>query len=175
MAWKIVAFVLVAPVAVYMVLAAIYGRVGLLERLFGPAVREPVDFARLDLKPSPNQYLVCPAVLCVAKPHLESPVFEASLDELREAWFRMIARQPRVSLLSSNPAVEQYEYQALTPVIHFPDAVTVRLLPADEGNSTLAIYGRSHYGRSDLGENRRRTQRWLDRLRTELNSPSGPR
>jgi uncharacterized protein (DUF1499 family) len=166
--WKLAAVVFGAPVVLYISLAAIYGRVGLLERLFGPIQREPVDFATLQLKPSPNQYLVCPPGLCRAQAHAESPEFDVSVEELRAAWFRVMQRQPRVTLLSSDPDKQQYEYQALTPVIHFPDAVTVRLLPASSGKSTLAIYSRSHYGYGDLGENRRRVQGWLEQLAAEL-------
>ena len=168
MGWKVCAILIGAPVVIYAVLAAIYGRVGLLERAFGPIERAAVDFATLELKPSPNQYLVCPPELCRAKPHLASPVFDVSLEELRAAWFRVIERQPRVTLLSGDPNTDQYEYQALTPVIHFPDTVTVRLLPANEGRATLAIYSRSHYGRSDLGENRRRVRSWIEQLSRQL-------
>jgi uncharacterized protein (DUF1499 family) len=166
--WKLGATVLAAPVVVYMSLAMVYGRVGLLERVFGPIHREPVDFATLELNPSPNQYLVCPRELCRAQPHAECPEVDASVEELRAAWFRMMQRQPRVTLLSSDPVREQYEYQALTAVIHFPDAVTVRLLPSGDRHSTLAIYSRSHYGYGDMGENRRRVQGWLEQLREEL-------
>jgi uncharacterized protein (DUF1499 family) len=173
--WKLGAIVVAVPVVLYMFLAMIYGRVGLLERVFGPIRREQVDFATLELKPSPNQYLVCPPELCRAKPHAESPVFDLTLEELRAAWFRMIERQPRVRLLSSDPGKEQYEYQALTPVIHFPDAVTVRLLEAGEGRSTLAVYSRSHYGYGDLGENRRRVQGWIEQLSRELGNHRWPR
>lgn len=166
--WKVVLLLVGAPVVLYVALASVYGRVGLLEKAFGPVARSPVDFSTLELKASPNQYLVCPRDLCVAKPHAPSPVFDASLEELRDAWLRMIARQPRVELLSNDPNEEQYEYQVLTPVIHFPDTVTVRLLPGNEGRSTIAIYSRSHYGYSDLGVNRRRVQGWLEELSQEL-------
>ncbi len=166
--WKVVLIVLGVPAVLYVALASIYGRVGLLEKAFGPVERAPVDFSTLELKASPNQYLVCPRELCVAKPDATSPVFDASLEELRAAWLRVIGRQPRVTLLSNDSNEEQYEYQALTPVIHFPDAVTVRLLPANEGRSTIAIYSRSHYGYSDLGVNRRRVQGWLEELSHEL-------
>jgi uncharacterized protein (DUF1499 family) len=173
--WKLGAVVLGAPVVVYVSLAMVYGRVGLLERAFGPIHREPVDFATLELKPSPNQYLVCPREWCRARPHAESPEFAASVEELRAAWFRMMQRQPRLTLLSSDPVGEQYEYQALTAVIHFPDAVTVRLLPAGEGHSTLAIYSRSHYGYGDMGENRRRVQGWLEQLHEEMETTARKR
>jgi uncharacterized protein (DUF1499 family) len=168
--WKVGAVLFVAPVVLYVALAMVYGRVGLLERMFGPIRREPVDFATLELKPSPNQYLVCPPELCRAKAHQQSPLFEVPLDDLRAAWLRVISRQARVSLLSSDPGREQYEYQALTAVFHFPDAVTVRLLSAGEGKSTIAVYSRSHYGYGDLGVNRRRVRAWLAQLAEELDT-----
>lgn len=166
--WKLGAFVLALPVVLYLSLVLTHGRVGALERIFGPIKREPVDFTTLQLKPSPNQYLVCPPGTCRAKPHEESPVFVVPLEELRAAWLRVMEKQPRVTLLSSDPGKQQYEYRALTPVIHFPDAVTVRLMSAPDGKSTLAIYSRSHYGYGDLGENRRRVRAWLKQLSREL-------
>jgi uncharacterized protein (DUF1499 family) len=166
--WKLGALLLALPFVVYLGLVTIYGRVGALERILGPLKREPVDFAVLQIKPSPNQYLVCPPGLCQLRPHEESPVFDVPLEELRVAWLRMIQKQPRVTLLASDPDEQQYEYQALTAVIHFPDAVTVRLLSTPSDQSTLAIYSRSHYGYGDLGENRRRVRAWLDQLSREL-------
>ena len=118
--WKVGAVILGAPVILYVALAMIYGRVGLLERVFGPIHREPVDFATLELKPSPNQYLVCPPGLCRAKPHEKSPEFEVPLEKLRAAWLHVIQRQPRVTLLSSDPGQDQYEYQALTAGVPLP-------------------------------------------------------
>ncbi len=168
MLWKVGAVVLAIPVVLYVSLAMIYGRVGLLEKVFGPIERSPVDFATLELKPSPNQYLVCPPGLCHARADQQSPEFAVPLEDLRAAWQRVIHRQPRVTLLSTDPERDQYEYQALTPVIHFPDAVTVRLLSVGEGKSTIAVYSRSHYGYGDLGVNRRRVRAWLDLLAREV-------
>jgi uncharacterized protein (DUF1499 family) len=168
--WKLGAVLLGAPVVLYISLAMIYGRVGLLERVFGPIRREPVDFATLELKPSPNQYLVCPPGLCKAQPHEPSPEFDVPLEKLRAAWLRVIQRQPRVTLLSTDPGRQQYEYQALTAIFYFPDAVTVRLLAVGEARCTIAIYSRSHYGYGDLGVNRQRVRSWLEQLSRELQS-----
>jgi len=40
----------------------------------------------------------------------------------------------------------------------------VRVLPAGEGKSTLAIYSRAVYGRRDFGVNQARIEDWLSRL-----------
>ncbi len=165
---KILLGLLLLPVAVYLVLALALGREGLLERVFGPVARQPVDFATLKLKPSPNQYLVCPPGHCAAQPHAESPVFEVPLEQLRAAWFRVVEQRPRVRLLASDPENEQYEWEARTAVLLFPDTVTVRFIPLEGDRSTLAIYSRSHYGYGDLGVNQNRITDWLERLRQEL-------
>jgi len=157
--------VLLAPVAIYAGMALVWGREGALEKIWGPVRREPVDFETLELKPSPNQYLVCPPDFCAAQAHEQSPVFEVPAEELRNRWMRMTEGLGRVALLSRDDERLQYDFEARTPVILFPDTVTVRFIPLDERRSTLAVYSRSHYGYSDLGENRRRVQKWLRMLR----------
>ena len=52
-----------------------------------------------------------------------------------------------------------------TPLLRFPDLVSVEVLLVDGNRSTLAILSRSVYGHSDLGTNRRRVTAWLDTLR----------
>lgn len=161
----IILFAVCALALLYCVFAAANGKKEALALLFGPVERQSVNFETLELKDSPNQFLVCPPDLCrQAKPHLESPVFELSVDELRQRWMERIASQPRVSELSSDG--DQYDFEQLTPLIGFPDTVTVRFLPAGEGRSTLAIYSRSHYGHSDLGANKKRIRAWLELLTT---------
>ena len=161
---EVLSFVFLIAALLYATMALMVGRRGVLELIFGPVERRPVDFATLQLEESPNQYLVCPADFSAAKPHQESPVYDVSVAELRDKWFRLMENQPRVKPLSSDRANEQYSFEVLTPVIHFPDTVTVRFIPLGEARSTLAVYSRSHYGHSDLGVNRRRITAWLEAL-----------
>lgn len=165
---KTIIALLLVPVVVYLVLAMVLGREGALRQVLGPARREPVDFETLQLKESPNQYLVCPPRFCTAAAHAESPVFDVTVEELRDAWFRVVERQPRANKISSDPENEQYSFVARTPVLLFPDTVTVRFLALDEQRSTLAVYSRSHYGHSDLGVNKSRITDWLEQLRAEV-------
>jgi uncharacterized protein (DUF1499 family) len=41
-------------------------------------------------------------------------------------------------------------------------------VPVGDSRSTLAIYSRSQLGRSDLGVNLARIERWLDKLTREV-------
>jgi uncharacterized protein (DUF1499 family) len=45
--------------------------------------------------------------------------------------------------------------------MNYPDLVTVQVNAAGADRSTLVIWSRSVYGRSDLGVNRDRTTSWL--------------
>ena len=148
---------LVAIGVAYCTLVALKGRKGALSVLFGPVQREQVDFAQLRLKGSPNQYLVCPDGYCSAQSHAIAPEFSISADQLQAAWF--IAR---------NEGERQFDIETLTPLVGFPDTVTVRFIELPDGRSTLAIYSRSHYGRSDLGANKKRIDQWLSQLVAQI-------
>jgi hypothetical protein len=95
---------------------------------------------------------------------MEPPVFNVTPPRLRELWMEQIGGLPLVAEIAADPAIEQYDFEALTPRAHFPDTVTVRFLPVGSAQSTLAIYSRSHYGRSDLGANEKRIKGWLGLL-----------
>lgn len=152
----------------YAILAAAMGRARLLELCFGPAPVQTVDFRNLVLKEAPNQYLVCPPDFCAAEAHEKSPVFDEPVQLLRERWFALVERQPRTELVNSDLENQRYTFRVKTAVVHFPDDVTVQFIALGDKRSTLAIYSRSHYGYSDLGENRRRVQSWLRELAGSL-------
>jgi len=159
-------YALGALALLYVVYAAVNGKPRALALVFGKVDRPPIEFETLELKPSPNQFLVCPPRLCRnAQPHLEAPVFDLSVEQLRDRWLERVQQQPRVRLLSKDSAREQYEFEQTTALVGFPDTITVRFLPAGEGRSTLAVYSRSHYGYSDLNVNEKRVRAWLELMR----------
>ena len=159
---------LVAPVAVYGALAAVKGRKEALATLFGAVDREPVNFGALVLKPTPNQYLVCPEGVCTAAANAMPPVFDVAVEKLEQTWLDLMKDEPNVSQVGKGPEPRQYDFEALTPLVHFPDTVTVRFLPLDGERSTLAVYSRSHYGKTDFGANEKRIKRWLAALQARL-------
>ncbi len=129
---------------------------------------EFVDFAELKLTDKPNQFLVCPADFCGANPHAIGPVFELSLERLRARWRGVVAAQPRLELLAEYEDASQIDYVQRSARFRFPDIITVRFISAPPARSTLAIYSRSIYGRSDFGVNRERIDAWLTLLREGL-------
>lgn len=155
---------LVAVGVAYCALVAIKGRRAALALVFGDVQREPVDFGQLRLKSSPNQYLVCPEGYCSGQAHAVAPEFSISADQLQAAWFTVIEAQPATEVIARDEGERQFAIETLTPLVGFPDTVTVRFIELPDGRSTLAIYSRSHYGRSDLGANKRRIDQWLGQV-----------
>ncbi len=143
-----------------------------LTALFAVGDIEAVDFAALKLTDKPNQFLVCPPGLCAADPHADSPVFDVSVEQLRERWHEVVATQPRVELLAEDEESQQFDYVQRSARFRFPDIITVRFISVatyhSESQSTLAIYSRSVYGKGDFGVNRERIKAWLDILHEGL-------
>jgi len=159
---------LLAIGAAYAAFAAVKGRKEALALVFGPVHREPVDFPTLKLKDSPNQYLVCPEGYCAAEAHAVAPEFPVAVQELQDAWLEFIAAQPSTRVIAGDEAARQFDIETLTPLVGFPDTITVRFLETPGGGSTLAAYSRSFYGKSDFGANKKRLDAWLGQLAARL-------
>jgi uncharacterized protein (DUF1499 family) len=135
-----------------------------LSALFSIGDFEAVDFEDLKLMDKPNQFLMCPPGICNG--HADSPVFDVPVDELRELWRDVVTTQPRVELLAENG--QQIDYVQRSERFRFPDIITVRFISVSPSQSTLAVYSRSVYGKSDFGVNRKRIEAWLTNLREGL-------
>ncbi len=139
-----------------------------LAALFPVGDVESVDFAELRLTDEPNQFLMCPPGHCGAIPHADSPVLDVSVEQLRDRWREVLAVQPRVELLAEDEKGQQFNYVQRSARFRFPDLITVRFISVSFSKSTLAIYSRSVYGKSDFGVNRERIEAWLKTLREGL-------
>jgi uncharacterized protein (DUF1499 family) len=134
----------------------------------------PVDFASLERKASPNQYLVAPGGLTPrAEPDAASPVFAVPPDGLRDAFLTVAAEAPRTKLLNRSADGLHLTLVQRSALLRFPDYIDVAVQPAPGGNgdgSTIAIYSRSRFGYSDLGVNRKRVEDWMAALKTKAAS-----
>lgn len=84
---------------------------------------------------------------------------------------KVIATEPRVSLVESDDATLTERYIQRSALLKFPDTIVVRYIKKPEGGSTLAIYSRSQLGHSDLGVNLARLERWLRKLALYADGP----
>jgi uncharacterized protein (DUF1499 family) len=133
------------------------------------AVAEPMpDFATLVLPSSPNRYIVLPANFSTAAADAESPIFEVPIETLEAVALAVIRAQPRVTEVAADPDDRQYAFVQRTAILRFPDTVTIRFLDLGAGRSSLAMFSRSKFGRSDLGANRARVESWLAAIRSGL-------
>jgi len=74
---------------------------------------------------------------------------------------RIIRAEPRTQVLAGSVEAGMITYITRSRVFGFPDYTTV----AQRGGN-LAIHARLRYGKSDMGVNKARVERWLAALRT---------
>ncbi|WP_162938122.1 DUF1499 domain-containing protein [Kiloniella sp. EL199] len=165
---KIFTGLLAGVCLVVLVGMAFIGRDRGLEVAFGSIEEKQIDFAILELAATPNQFLLCPKDFCQASAHQESPVYKTPVDELRAEWLAFIKKRPRIEASLELGTVEgenlQYDFIQRTEWMRYPDSITIRFIPLGPTTSTLAIYSRSHYGKSDFGVNEQRITNWLSQM-----------
>ncbi len=126
---------------------------------------ERVAIATLQSPLPGNAALACPPDYCAVAEATPSPVFAVGWEKLREHWAGIIGHVPRVVAIASDPAQRRYSVIQHSLVFGFPDIVTFEFVPLGPDRSSIAIYSRARYGRSDFGVNRRRVLTWLGQLR----------
>ena len=164
---RVLRYILIAIVGIAVAVAALILEGSTLESVFKVGDVPVVDFATLQRDSTPNQYLLCPATLCTTQTDGAAPVFDMPVEKLQASWDAMIAEQPRVQVLRRDITNMQVDYVQRSRLLRFPDLVTVRFLPGDDGHATLAIYSRSVYGKGDFGVNRDRIEHWLAKLKAQ--------
>lgn len=134
-----------------------------LDALFPVGEVEPIDFKNLRLQRTSNQYLACPRGYCSTQPDAEIGEFSVPVEKLRDSFQANIAAESRVELLADQDGL-QFDYVQRSARFRFPDVVTVRFISLSSSRSTLAIYSRSIYGKTDFGVNGKRIKMWLRKL-----------
>ncbi len=132
--------------------------------------RPTIDFKTLKKSRKPNTFLMAPVALCSFDPQEESPVFEVSADQLADLFEGIALSSSNTEKLSviETDGDTQMEFVQYSKGIGFPDTITVRFIDAGEGQSTLAIYSRSHYGYRDFGVNKKRVKAWMKKLNEKV-------
>lgn len=123
-----------------------------------------LDFAKLKLRRSPNQYLVAPPGMTPDSPHRAAPEFDLPAAALAARLFDHVRAQPRLTVRTRSADGLAMELVQRTRFFRFPDDISVRVWPLGAQRATLAIYSRARYGYRDFGVNRRRVDSWLAAL-----------
>jgi uncharacterized protein (DUF1499 family) len=141
--------------------AFVAGRLGAYVPLLPHKNPAAVDFKTLALPASPNKYLVAPEGFTAAKPDEIAPTFNMTADALKAKFAAALANEPKIEKLHDSADGLQVDFVQRTPTIQWPDIVTARFVPLDEGKSTIALYSHSVYGYGDGGVNKKRVQHLL--------------
>ncbi|WP_051063055.1 DUF1499 domain-containing protein [Ilumatobacter nonamiensis] len=114
---------------------------------------------------TPNWYRLVPADAAVERdPDRDGhpPIYDDRAERVARLFDRAAHADGRVEVLAGSYKDGWVTYVQRSYVFAFPDYVSVRFIDLPEGGSTLAIFSRSRYGRSDLGVNEKRVARWID-------------
>jgi hypothetical protein len=129
----------------------------------GLPVPPPMDMTRIERPATPNTFLAGPAEMR-PKPDAVTAVQPMPAPALYAKARVLFARQSRTYLAAEFPGRLQLHYVVRSALLNFPDLVTVQVNAEGADRSTLVIWSRSVYGRSDFGVNRDRTKAWLAAL-----------
>lgn len=125
------------------------------------AAGEAVSIAELRTPLPKASFLVCPPGSCSTVGAAKSPVFDLPWGRLREYWIEVITDEPRILSVATDADGRRFIYVQHSPILRFPDIITVELVSLGLNRSSIAIYSRSRYGVYDFGKNRKRVERWL--------------
>ena len=117
---------------------------------------------------TPNSYRVAPAGESIDR-DADAPTFSVSVADLATAFDTVARGDDRVEVLAGSASDGFVTYVQRSAFFAFPDYVSVRFIEVEGGGSTLAVFSRSRYGKSDLGVNEKRVVRWLDDVGTAVN------
>ena len=130
---------------------------------------ELIDLATARPTGKPNCCLVLPKGWGTGPAHRESPAFNADATTLAQAASDLLASTPRTEILARSPDGLQIEAAERSRLFRFVDRISLRAVPAGTDRSSVALFSRSLVGYWDLGVNRKRVERLLERLGTSLN------
>jgi len=136
--------------------------------LFGPADLGAVSFETLERRSTPNDALACPSRLCKAETDIMPRAYPVDVPTLRKAFLAAMKTERRLTRIHIDDRTPTDRFVQRSERLRFPDTIVVRYVALDEGGSSIAIYSRSQIGRSDLGVNQARIERWLDKLSREV-------
>ena len=127
----------------------------------------PMDMTAIVRPASPNTALAGPAGFS-PMPDIVTPSFPLPPERLFAAIRAVAGAQARTYPAANYADIRQAHYVVRSAALNFPDLVTVSVVGTEGGPSTLVVYSRSVYGRSDFGANRKRVEAWLATLNTTI-------
>ena len=149
----------------------VYDRDGFWRLVAGPPDLGPVDFQTLISPATRNHFLACPEDYCTeGQADMTTPVYGVSANRLqelsREAW----SSEPRLELIAADSDLMTDRYLQRSPIMRFPDTISVRFVALEGDRSSVAIYSRGQIGRYDFEANQNRVLHLISQLDLRANS-----
>jgi uncharacterized protein (DUF1499 family) len=124
-----------------------------------------INFKTLKRPPKPNTCLAAPEDHCLAaEPDFEAPELMMTGRGLFSKLSEIIASERSFGKIETDAESLRIKFVATTGLMRFKDDVDIEIIPRDEGRATFAIYSRSRVGYSDLGANRKRVTKIIERV-----------
>jgi uncharacterized protein (DUF1499 family) len=114
---------------------------------------------------NPNWYRLVPEDAQVDRDSTrdgEAPTYVQSKDEVARAFDTFVRSESNVEVLAGAASDGFVTYIQRSTLFGFPDYVSVKFIDLPDGGSTIAIFSRARYGRSDFDVNEKRVNRWID-------------
>ncbi|MBN2905844.1 MAG: DUF1499 domain-containing protein [Rhodobacteraceae bacterium] len=96
-----------------------------------------------------------------------APVYDTTPPALAAAIDTIALAEPRTRRIAGSPEDLWMTYVQRSALWGFPDYISVRVLPAEQG-ATWAAFSRARFGYSDMGVNAARLARWQAALAARL-------
>lgn len=93
---------------------------------------------------------------------------DTTIDDLVAKWQTPERGSEKLSILAGDLKDGFVTYMVRTPMVGFPDYVSIKITAIDSTTTSLKVLSRSRYGASDLGLNKKRVTAWIITLRDAL-------
>jgi uncharacterized protein (DUF1499 family) len=123
----------------------------------------PMDMTKIERPATPNTFLAGPDGM-TPRPDAPTGPFAMQAAQLYQKSRAIFSCQPETYVAAEFADRLQIHYVVRSALLNFPDLVTVQANAIGANQSSLIIWSRSVYGRSDFGVNRERTLAWLAAL-----------
>lgn len=153
--------VIAVAVCVVVIVFFSYGREKSWERLAGPPEHGDIDLMTVGRSRTANDAMAATEGLR-SDVDIVLPAYQDSPPVLLESLAaRIETADPLAYRVVSGSNPEQLRYITYSPIMRFPDLVTVQTVARDDGMTGLIIYVQAQLGRNDFGANLRRVESYL--------------
>ena len=127
-----------------------------------------ISFASLERPDSPNTFLVAAEGATPGTADMTAQWHDMDAAQLFQTWIDVAEAQPRTTEVFRSQDGLQVSHVQRTALMGYPDTVTAQIVTNEAGQSAVMIYSRSHYGYSDMGQNKKRVTAWMSALEQAL-------